>query len=98
MVLEKLVTRKDQLQKLKAEIETLTTDIVDDLKAVGVEFKSVEDIANALVDAADDVTSSGLLEPIDGPIAKSMIGKLLKTRWGKSVESWYQSLRKKILG
>ena len=89
--------RKAEVLELKAKTEELVTHICADLKAVGAEVKSVEDIANVLIEAADDATNTGLMEPFDGPGARILAKKLLKTTAGQKVEAWYQAIRAKIL-
>jgi hypothetical protein len=94
----KLSERKEQLERIKSDVEEVVTAVLADVKAAGTEIESVEEIGDILIEAVDDVTFSGLAEPFDGPVAKSILKKLLKTKAGVKIEAWYQALRKKVIG
>src|ERR1035437_6830531 len=85
--------RMGEFVLLKKAAETFLTNVMGDVKDVVTELPDVKDAVDMAIDIADDMTSTGLIDAIDAPIAKHVVAKLI----GLKVQAWWTSLRAKIL-
>jgi len=92
----KLLEKRVEVEDIKMRVTALVKEVQSDLKEAGQELETLEVLAELVVDEVDEITSTGIAEPVDAPIMKAMLKKLLKTPAGVKLEAAFQAIRAKL--
>lgn len=92
-VMAAIAKNKEKFDTLKAAADDLITSVLTDAQGVIKELETAQEFAGVVIEIVDDNTSSGLFDPIDAPIAKMAIGRII----GEKTEAKYQALRAQAL-
>lgn len=94
LVVSKFDARQDEFNGLVAGVKKFALDILVDCKDVITEIPDAKTAAGIIIDEIDDRTNTGLLDLIDGPIAKGLFEKFVDT---PAFETWFQQIRQQAL-
>lgn len=96
-VLAKIAEKQGDFNVLVKSVKDFCIGILVDCKVVITELDTVKKIGDLAIDEIDDRTNTGIFDPIDAPVAKGLLSKLLATPWGIAIELWYTNARNEAL-
>jgi hypothetical protein len=95
VVVDKFNAKALEFGQLKSAVEAFCVGILVDLKDVLCELPDAKTVVNIAIDEADERTSTGPFDPIDGPLAKGIAGKLIDAF--PQVEKWFVNAKTRAL-
>jgi hypothetical protein len=98
LIAAKIEEKRTVFESLKKQAEEFCVKILVDSKDILNELPTLRTIIFLGIDEIDDRVNSGLLDPIDAPIAKGLLDKIFfNTGVGEKAEMWYTGLRNRAL-
>lgn len=86
-------SRNGEFELLKAQAEKFILAVLADAKEVIKEIPDIDDALRLLVEIVDDKTHTGMLDILDGTVAKMIIVKITN----ENMHRWYSEKRAEIL-
>ena len=94
LVVAKFDARQAEFSALVDGVKKFALDILVDCKDVITEIPDAKTAAGIIIDEIDDRTNTGLLDAIDGPLAKGIFAKFVDT---PAFETWFMAIRQQAL-
>ena len=95
---EKLVAafkaREEQFNQIKVLEEKLIDDVMNDCREVVAQIPTFKEFGGLVIEAADDMTNTGLMDPFDQIVGKYIFSKYIDT---PKAEQRYADIRSKVL-
>ena len=98
LIAAKFVEKRSAYEGLINLVRGFCVDILVDMKEITNELPTLRAVVFLGIDELDDRTNTGLLDPIDAPVAKGFLDKVFfNTALGKKAEAWYTGIRVQAL-
>lgn len=88
-----IVSKAEKFKGIKAQVESLIEEVLVDCGGIISELETAQEFAGVIIDIIDDNTKTGIMDTVDGLLAKQAASLIINDKW----EAKYKAFRAEVL-